>query len=149
MQNQEGNLGYLINKAAHLIKWELNSYLKEYQLTSSQWGVLMDIKCQENRSPSLNKTTPALIAERLSVERPAITRVIESLIKEGWVKKQQNDSDGRSHLIILTDKSRQILPELMEIRNKVVRKTFKGFKKDEVEQLREYLIKVINNFNEG
>ncbi|SNS13511.1 MarR family transcriptional regulator, transcriptional regulator for hemolysin [Anaerovirgula multivorans] len=147
MNKRQRSLGCLLNKTAHLIKWELNNHLKEYGLTSAQWRVLIDLKIQENLGDSLNNTTPALIAERLNVERPAITRTIDLLIKEGWVSRRENPLDRRSQLIVLAEKSKKIMPQLDYISDEVMKKTLEGFNEEETNQLKSFLIRIIDNFS--
>ncbi|AKL96872.1 transcriptional regulator [Clostridium aceticum] len=145
MGKQERSLGCLLSKTSHLIKWELNNQLKEYQLTSSQWRVLMDLRFQEEIKS--NDTTPAQIAERLNIERPAVTRTIDGLIKDDWVVREGNSTDRRSHIIKLTGKAKEFMPRFKEISEKVMGKTLEGFQEEEIQQLRFFLMKIIDNFN--
>lgn len=147
MGKEQRSLGCLLSKTAHLIKWELNNHLKEHGLTSAQWRVLIDLKIQEKIDDSLNNTTPALIAERLKVERPAITRTIDLLIKDGWVLRKENPLDRRSQLIVLAEKSKAIIPQLDHISDEVMRKTLVGFDEEEINQLKSFLIRIIENFS--
>lgn len=143
---KEGLLLYLLNKTSHLIKWEINKRLKDYQLTSAQWRVLMDLNYFESIGCHEKNATPAMIAERLNVERPAITRVIDTLLKEGWVARIEHPSDRRSQLIVLTDKAREILPQLRKIGEDVIEKSFQGFEDNDIEALIHYLKNVIKNY---
>ncbi|AOY74930.1 MarR family winged helix-turn-helix transcriptional regulator [Clostridium formicaceticum] len=145
MGKRERNLGCLLGKTSRLIKWELNDKLKEHQLTSAQWRVLMDLRFQEEIESS--DTTPAQIAERLNVERPAVTRTIDGLIKDDWVVREENLADRRSHIIKLTEKSKEFMPRFKAISEKVMGKTLQGFQEEEIEQLRFFLIRIIDNFN--
>jgi DNA-binding MarR family transcriptional regulator len=147
MWQKERHLICLLHKTSHHIKWELNSGLKDYQMTSAQWRVLMDLKYQEDIKASLNNMTPGSIAERLNVERPGITRTIDTLIQEGLVKKEDNPSDKRSQLIVLTQQARDMLPWLMTAGNKVIEKTFEGFQKDEIQEFTNYLTRMISNLH--
>lgn len=147
MGREKRRLGCLLNKTAHLVKWEFNNHLKEYGLTSAQWRVLIDLKIQEDLDASLNNTTPAFIAERLNVERPAITRTIDLLIKEGWVSRRENPLDRRSKLIVLAEKSKEIIPQLDYINDEVMKKTLEEFNEEEINQLKSFLIRIIDNFS--
>lgn len=147
MIKKEIKLGYMLNKASHLIKWQLNNSLKKYDLTSAQWAVISDLFYHESIQKKLESNTPALIAERLKVERPAITRIIERLLKEGWILKLENPTDKRSQLITLTDKALSIIPEMKEVSGEVSTVTFDGFTEEEIIQLESYLTKIIGNLN--
>mgnify|MGYP000886526920 CR=1 FL=1 len=140
MKEKKSCLLYHLNKASNMIKWELNHYLKDYDITSAQWRVLMYLAESPHRG-----ATPGLIAEKLNVERPAITRVIDSLVKESLIIKEDNPHDRRSQLVIPTDKAEKIMPQLKLIGNRLMEKSFNNFNNDEVQQLNAYLISVIQN----
>ena len=82
----EKNLGYLINKAARMTKYDLNNALAEEEITSAQWGLIRDIYLTESMCGSeeeiLCKLTPAAIAERLHADRPTISCMVEKLVKQ-------------------------------------------------------------------
>ncbi len=49
------SLGYLLNTAARLIKWECNNKLKEYDITTAQWAVMKDIYTQKQNKKEANR----------------------------------------------------------------------------------------------
>lgn len=122
---------------------------QDYQKTSAQWRVLMDLKYQEEIKADLSNRTPGAIAERLNVERSGITRTIDSLIQEELVKKEENPLDKRSQFIVLTEKAKDMLPWLITAGNKVIEKAFGDFQRDDIEKCTNYLMKIIKNlYNE-
>lgn len=145
----EKNLGYLINKASRLTKWDLNNALASLGITSAQWGLIRDIFLTESICSSederLHKLTPAAIAERLHADRPTVSCMLEKLVKQGWTYRISNPKDGRSQIILLTDKTRDIMPELELLGDRTIGKAIKGFNDNEVEQLKQYLIRMIEN----
>lgn len=143
------NLGYLINKAARMTKWDLNNSLTELEITPAQWGLLREIfnteKACSNEEERLYKLTPAAIAERLHADRPTVSCMIEKLVKQGWAYRISNPKDRRSQIILLADKAREMIPKLEQLSENTLEKATKGFEKDEVEQLKHYLMRVIEN----
>lgn len=144
---REMKLGCLLNKASHLMKWNINEGLKSYQLTSAQWAVLMDLFMQEKKQNSIENNAPALIAERLQVERPAITRIIDRLIEEGWVNRLKHPSDRRSQLISLTPRAKEAIPEIEQVIKGITRHTMAGFSEEEIIELEQFITKIINNLD--
>ncbi len=145
MKEREMKLGCLLNKASHLIKWRINDGLKDYHLTSAQWAVLVDLFLLEQKDVTIELNTPALIAERLQVERPAITRIIDRLMKEGWVSRLDNPKDRRSQLIMLTAKAKRIMPEMEQVSHRVTHGILTGFSQEEITQLEHYITRIIDN----
>lgn len=143
------NLGYLINKAARLTKWDLTNALTEVGITSAQWGLIRDIFLTESicadEGEKLCKLTPAAIAERLHADRPTISCMVEKLVKQDFAYRVSNPKDRRSQIIILTDKAKELMPELERISENTLQKALKGFSEEETKQLKKYLTKVIEN----
>jgi MarR family transcriptional regulator for hemolysin len=147
--DNDGNLGYLINKAARLTKWDLNNAMSGSGVTSAQWGLIRDLFINEKKCKSederLHKLTAAAIAERLNADRPTISCMIERLVNQGWTYRVSNPKDGRSQMILLTDKAKEIMPRLEFFGDKTIEKAVKGFDDKEVEQLKQYLLRMIEN----
>lgn len=146
MKPFERNLGYLLNKAARITKWELNNKLNELGLTSSQFAVLRDIYTHRD-SENVQDLTPAVIAQRLHADRPTISGIVDRLVKQGWVERVTNPEDRRSQLILLTDKTMELLPAMDAISNKTMDQAIDGFDEGEVEALKNYLMRIIDNFS--
>lgn len=141
------SLGHLLNKASHLMKWELTNQLKDYDLTSAQWAVLTYLYRQECCGVGEWNITPAAIAEKIRVERPAITRIMDKLLKGGWIDKRDNSIDRRSQIITLTPKARSLMPRLKGIGEGVVEKSLSGISKDNIELLSTVLMQIIENLD--
>jgi DNA-binding MarR family transcriptional regulator len=145
------NLGYLINKAARMTKWDLNNSLLSLGITSTQWGMIRDISLTEKtcitEEERLNKLTPAAIAERLCADRPTVSCMLEKLVKQGWAYRISNPKDRRSQIILLTDKAKELIPSLERLSESTLEKAVKGFGENEVEQLKHYLARVIENLS--
>ena len=145
----EKNLGYLINKAARMTKYDLNNALAEEEITSAQWGLIRDIYLTESMCGSeeeiLCKLTPAAIAERLHADRPTISCMVEKLVKQDLVYRVSNPKDRRSQIILLTDKTRGLMPKLEKLGDNTLQKALEGFSEEEAKHLKQYLIRMIEN----
>ena len=145
----EDNLGYLINKASRLTKWDLNNALASSGITSAQWGLIRDIFLTESMYHSeeerLYKLTPAAIAERLHADRPTISCMVERLVKQDLAYRVSNPNDRRSQIILLTDKARELIPKLERLSENTLQKALKEFSEEETKQLKKYLARMIEN----
>lgn len=59
-----------------------------------------------------NKCTQQFICDNLMIDKVSMVRIIDILVKKKYVKKAINKNDRREHIIQLTKKSFEILPEL-------------------------------------
>ena len=141
------SLGHLLNKASHLMKWELTNQLKDYDLTAAQWAVLKFIYRQDCCQKTEYIVTPAAIAETIRVERPAITRILDKLLQGEWIEKRENPTDRRSQIIALTPKAKSLMPQFTSIGDGVVDQSISGLTKDEVDLLSGFLIQIIQNLS--
>ena len=55
------------------------------------------------------------LAERLCIDKSAITRRISTLEKDGYVERKKNPEDKRSIQLFLTEKAKKIMPEIKKI----------------------------------
>lgn len=140
------DLGHMLMSSAKLIKWDLSGRLGDVGLTSPQWMVLSDIFVHEDSEDINLKLIPAAIAERLNIDRPTISGIIERLEKQGWVYRVNNPEDRRSYIIMLTNKAKLIMSKLDELSSLTMEQALKGFAEEEISQLKQYLHRIINNF---
>lgn len=149
--DHNNNLGYLIIKTAKLVKWDFNNTLANEGITSAQWGLIRDIYANEklcsNENDKLQRLTPAAIAERLHADRPTVSCMIERLVKQGWAYRISNPNDRRSQIILLTEKTKELMPKLECMSEKIVERAMQGFAASEKEQFKQYLVRIIENLN--
>lgn len=143
--NKPDELGHLLLNASRRLKWSLAGRLADVGLTFPQWMVLNDIYVIEKEKKESCYLTPASVAERLNVDRPTISGIIERLEKNSWVYRIINAEDRRSYIIMLTDKAKELMSELETLGNQAIEKAVKGFTDDELKQLKQYLQRIIDN----
>ncbi|AQQ51992.1 MarR family winged helix-turn-helix transcriptional regulator [Planococcus lenghuensis] len=93
-----------IHQKARLSAKEVNEALKEYGLFSSQWGILTLL----DRRGAMSQTA---IWQYLNVEAPTVTRTLARLEETGWVVRKKG-RDKRERMAYLTEKAKQLLPEI-------------------------------------
>ncbi|HJA72789.1 MAG TPA: MarR family transcriptional regulator [Candidatus Limosilactobacillus faecipullorum] len=64
-------------------------------------------------------TNQAAITKKLLRDQSSVTRQIERLVKQGWVKKRRSTKDGRQSELFLTEKGQEVLLKLREITQQV------------------------------
>ena len=139
------SIGYLLNKAARMTRYHLESQLTEIGLTVQQYAVIRDIDRYDNCDEKEEYLTPALVAKRLGFNRPTITGVLDRLETSGWVTRETNPKDRRSQFIKLTNKAREKLPLLEACSKVTMNDTLKGLSENEINDLSRYLNIIIKN----
>jgi DNA-binding MarR family transcriptional regulator len=139
------NLGYLVQLSAKLMKGNLQKRLEAENFTVAQWAVIKDIQMQQNFQAPLESFTAVTIAQRLDMDKPTISGIINRLVEKGFVKKYPHPNDKRAQLIRLTDDCLNIIPRLEEINEATIAESLQGFSDEDKEKLASYLFKVITN----
>lgn len=104
------NAAILVKKAALEYDKTANPILAPYDLTISQYKILMFLYSQPARSAKVVD-----IERCYSMTHPTAIGLLDTLEKKGFVTRIQNPEDGRSKLISLTEKADCLEPDLQEL----------------------------------
>ena len=113
MYSFEDSLGFQVNKTANTMRSHFNRFLKPYGLTAEQYVILKAI--HENA-----KISPSQLSEILAKNKSSTTRIIETLVKNGFIQRQQNKSDRRSHALVFTLKANTVMSEILPMTNEII-----------------------------
>ncbi len=58
--------------------------------------------------------SPSKIAEKINVSKPAVTKTLKKLIKNGYVKKNEDVQQGYTYTVSLTPKALNIYEQIIE-----------------------------------
>ncbi|MDO5521146.1 MAG: MarR family winged helix-turn-helix transcriptional regulator [bacterium] len=97
MKENPGRLISILYRKSQ-IHW--GQVLKEYDLSSAEYPVLIQLFKQDGR------TQEDLTAE-IVIDKSAIARVVQSLVEKGIVEKKKDPIDKRCNRIYLTEQGRQ------------------------------------------
>lgn len=86
----------------------LDKELAPYHIGSGQFYILMPLY----KNDGMNQES---LSQSISIDKAAITRAIQKLMKEGYVFRQRNEEDRRSYHIFLTEKGKLIEPDIKKI----------------------------------
>lgn len=100
------NLGYNLYRAYLLFHRELIRALKGYGVTPEQWQVLIILW-------NHGSVTPTQISRVTLQDLPTISRMLVRMERDGWILREQNEDDGRSFHVILTEKGRKSKNEMI------------------------------------
>lgn len=95
-----------IMRTSDLLENRLARLLREYGLTKTQYNVLRILRGEGQPMPCLE------VAERMIQVAPAITRVVDQLVKQELISKMQSASDKRVFLVELKPAAKRLLARL-------------------------------------
>jgi len=72
------------------------------------------------------------LAESLHITSGGVTGITDRLIELGYVTRERSEHDRRAVVLSLTDEGRAMVQSMMEIREKVMRKLFRGMSTEDM-----------------
>lgn len=84
-------------------------------------------------------------ARKLGRDRSAITRMIQLLEKQGFVRRVDDESDQRAKKVQLTEAGEALQLSAESVANEILMKMWDGFMSEEREALNDYLSRLRHN----
>lgn len=116
-------------------------YLKEYDITSAEYPVLIAL----NKSDAI---TQEEIAACLSIDKSAVTRVIKSLLEKGFIERKKDHEDLRCNRIYLTEKGHAAWKPIKEGMEEWHRIISDHLNSDEVQEVTRILSQMADNIED-
>ncbi len=101
---------FLLAKAYQKAHSQLKKHLSPYGLTPIQSLILADLWGEDGISASE-------IGKRLTLDPATLSGVVDRMISGGWIGKISDPEDKRIHRIFLTEKGKNLQPEILAERN--------------------------------
>ena len=95
-----------------------------------------------------DKITQKELASETGLAKNTITVMLEKMEKNNLIRKITDDNDKRKSLVILTDYAKSLKKPFDEISDEMLKKVYKGFSEEEIDNFEEYLHRIIKNFEE-
>jgi len=92
--------------------------------------------------------TQTEICDMLYVSKSTTSKIIQSLVKKGYLLKERDDKDRRITRIYLTEKKDEVKDLLKKLDERAEDKMLQGFDDVEKEQLREFLERILWNLED-
>jgi DNA-binding MarR family transcriptional regulator len=109
-----------------------------HDLTPEQWAVLLGLWEEEG----LNQSQ---LGEKTFKDRHNINRILKQLDKRGYIEKLHDKKDKRAFRVYLSPAGHSLLKELKPIVLMHRDRLYKGFNKDDLLKIRDYLGHIVNN----
>lgn len=92
---------------------------------------------------------PSELSDLVGTSRPNMTRILEGLVRDGWVTRQTDSRDARRHVIALTDAGRSKVQDTVPRIAAPIRRAFADLEPAELGCLEALLRKLIVSLDKG
>lgn len=139
-EDSSGELFYLLDKAIRTYRQHAHEqlYARGLDITVDQWLVLKAL--HENPERSQQELASAVFKDHAS-----FTRMVELLVKKGYINRNMHPSDRRRFLLQITKTGIKLLQDIQPVIEQNRKTALKGMGKMELSGLQETLRKIIDN----
>ena len=141
------NIGYLLMKVSKDLRYELTKELTLYGLTTSQWAVIKRLHIEEESESELTMRTAVEIALKLDLDKPTVSGIVNRLYEKELLRKEPHPHDKRATVLFLTAKTKELIPKLEFISNRVIDESLINFSAEEKTMFFRLLSKMDSNLS--
>ena len=138
MNGTTPSLAYLLHDTSRALRRRFEVRMSGHSLSSAQWRLLV-LAC---KYPS---TSQGSFAEKLEIEPISVSRLIDRMVKGGWLQRQDDPKDRRVKLVLPTEKALSVFREITDIADDVYREALAGLSDAEAEALLQGLACISKN----
>lgn len=131
-------LGFLIRQVHRAFVRTLTERLTPYDISPAQWTALRALWRKDGYSQ-------VELAQRLHVEKAALTAVLESLEKKELIRRERSDGDKRRWNVHLTKAGRLLEADLLPLASQIDTQALRGFSAEQTVHLRHALVQALAN----
>ena len=137
---QENKFNLLAGRVPLLLNRFISQNFKRdgIELSREQWSVLAVLWKNDGCSQQV-------IADETSRDKPSVTRLIDNLVKEGYVERRNDEKDRRLNLIFLTEKGKEIEASVLDSVNETIGIATKGLSEEQILFIRDCFQVVYDN----
>jgi MarR family transcriptional regulator for hemolysin len=135
-------LFYELEKAIKTYRQFAQGRLKKmgFDITIDQWLVLNTI----TENPSI---TQGQIGQRVFKDKASVTRIIELLVKNEYLKRKADPENRRKVILLVTRKGKQLINKIYPVVIGYRKDAIRGISLEQVSQIQQMLYVMIHNCN--
>ncbi len=139
-EDSSGEFFYLLDKAIRSYRQHAHEQLngRGLDITVDQWLVLKAL--HENPERSQQELASAVFKDHAS-----FTRMVELLVKKGYLSRDMHPSDRRRFLLQITKSGAKLLQDMQPVIEQNRKTALKGIGKNELAGLQQTLKKIVDN----
>ena len=131
-------VGHLIGRARSALLTGLDGELEPFGVTGAQFAVL------KNVADGVAETA-ADLCRTMHYDTGSMTRMLDRLEEKAVLRRERCTEDRRVVYLRITDTGNELLPQLRAAAVHVLSRHLAGFSPEEVENLKQYLVRMIHN----
>lgn len=125
-------LGYLLGQANHALFKDFEAEVKAAGISSLAWRVLATLSDQ---SPM----PVGQLAQEVLSQQPTVTKLLQRLCADGWVRLSDDPADQRRTLVAITSEGLRVIAPLLSRAMEHEQRVLAGLGQTQVRQLKEQL----------
>ncbi|GAB7221507.1 MarR family transcriptional regulator [Vibrio owensii] len=133
------NLFHLV----HVLKRQLHEQIEQLELPIAPMHVRV-IKIISKQSPC----TAMDVVNFLNRDKAQVTRLIKTLIEEGFIEKRPNPEDKRSQCLLTTEKGNEVLSKINAVDAEIFQKMTLNVSEEELEAFQLVAGKLADNLSQ-
>lgn len=140
MEKAEGVIFYVVDKAIKAYRQFAQRTITEagFDITIDQWLVLNML----SEHPGISQGE---IAERVFKDAASVTRIIDLLIRKGYLVRENHQTDRRRFTLELTKEGKALIRSISKVVETYRGQALKGISEKELQSVRETLNQIIEN----
>ena len=103
----ESHLGLLLGRASHALYKDFDDHVRAAGLSTIEWRVLAAL----HDGPPL---TISALAKEVLAKQPTVTKLVQRMCEQGWLRLQADPADQRRTLVVATAAGRKLARPLVE-----------------------------------
>jgi DNA-binding MarR family transcriptional regulator len=111
---------------------------RDFGITVDQWTILKAL----NTYPDLSQKE---LAEQCGKDQPTLTRIVDLLVKKGYVERTMHHLDRRSFIVHLSEKGKEKVNDLEPKIRKIRMKAWENLEENDFHHLKRILDTIYNN----
>ncbi|PJI08465.1 MULTISPECIES: MarR family winged helix-turn-helix transcriptional regulator [Clostridium] len=112
--------------------------LKKFNLSMATYPYVLSL----SKNEGINQNE---ISRKLYVDKSMSAKSIKKLISLGYVHKKEDKEDARAYKLYLTDKAKDIIPQILEVRDRWIDILSQGSDDEKIETSIDFLWKALEN----
>jgi MarR family multiple antibiotic resistance transcriptional regulator len=134
----EMSVGYLVARARTALLTSLDTELEPFGLTGAQFAVLKNVA-------EGTAATAADLCRTMHYDTGSMTRMLDRLEEKAVLRRERCTEDRRVVFLRMTTTGKELLPQLRSAAARVLSRHLAGFSPEEVDNLKQYLDRMIEN----
>lgn len=141
---------YSVHQMHFLVQKHLEQVLLKHKcLTFSQFMILVGFKCSKSNSGSTlsGSVSQTQIAAELDLTEATVSRHIGTLVKLGYVKREEDKNNRRKHILSITTKGMNVFKKAKEVIDAELTTLFSVINKNDRDSIMKNFQAVLNLLN--